>query len=563
MGEISVASSVGFRPFRSTSGFVMATLLALVLLSAVGCPRDPQGLTPPELTYLAASQSLIHDRDLEFGEEDRQRLADFSRSAKDLLLEPGSDGAGRRYGVPAIYPLVAAPFVLLAPVRGAVVLNALLLALVAVTAAKRLSQRLGQAAVALVGVCLFASVMYRSTYLIGPTMLLAACVAIAFSLAISHEEPAVHGIEEVYRPPRTSSGSGIRGLAIGCLLGVVAIHHSLYLLLAIPAAAATPPDRRRSGLMGLAGGLPLVGLAAGMFGHLWGVPIEDLGSDVAERVSQVGVGLTTWNLLYFAVGRNVGVLPYFLPSLALLGLWKGRAGRSTLVMTAIVGSVALVVLAPFNFFGGPAAVGSAWLIPWFVLLWFLPTETLPKGWLVATALLAVPAMYPTWLAPSVEPLAANGVYRHAAGQVHRWLPLETTQEKLPPGEVMGNRFWIRSLSREAQVSGSSRWLLEGEDWAELQLAVPTELASIHLQFGPQAEAELEVRGADLGDMVLLADGGVGFRLENLTRKALHPMWWSGQKHFNYVLQFRMPMEEPRAQSLSITAIAADLDREKP
>jgi len=128
---------------------------------------------------------------------------------------------------------------------------------------------------------------------------------------------------------------------------------------------------------------------------------------------------------------------------------------------------------------------------------------------------------------------------------------------------MGNRFWIRSLSLEAKVSGSSRWLLAGQGWTELQLATPTELAAVHLQFGPQAEAQLEVRGADLGDMVLLPDGGVGFRLENLSRRALHPMWWSRERHFNYVLRFHMPMEEPRAQTLTITAIAVDLERARP
>jgi len=225
--------------------------------------------------------------------------------------------------------------------------------------------------------------------------------------------------------------------------------------------------------------------------------------------------------------------------------------------------LAFLVFEPFNFFAGPAAVGNASLVPWFVLLWFVPTQPLPQGWLVATLLLAVPGMYPTWLAPSVEPITADGIYRHASGRFNYLLPLETTQEALPPGEVMGNRFWIRSLSRTARVSGASRWLLEGEEWAVLHLAAPTELNAVHLQFGPQAEARLEVQGADLGDMVLLPDGGVGFRLENLGRKALHPMWWSRERHFNYVLRFRMPMDKARPQMMTITAIAADLERTKP
>ena len=142
----------------------------------------------------------------------------------------------------------------------------------------------------------------------------------------------------------------------------------------------------------------------------------------------------------------------------------------------------------------------------------------------------------------------------------RHLPPETTQRALPPGEVMGNRFWIRSLNREARVSGASRWLLSGKGWVELHLAAPEELAALHLQFGPQAAAELEVEGAELGDMILLPDGGVGFRLERPRRRGLHPMWWSDERYHNYVVRFRMPMPEARSQTLSITAIAANLER---
>jgi hypothetical protein len=310
-------------------------------------------------------------------------------------------------------------------------------------------------------------------------------------------------------------------------------------------------------------GLLLVLVLSGLTVGLWGRSIQHLSDSLGSEVPRVSVGVSTWNLLYFGVGRNVGLLPYFLPALALLGLWKGGSGRSVLVVTAIVGALGSLVIQPYDFFGGPAAVGNGWLIPWFVLLWFVAAQPLPRGWLMATLLLAAPAMYPTWLAPSVEPLTDQGTYRHASGRFHRYLPVETTQEPLPPGEVMGNRFWIRSLSGEARVSGSGRWLLRGEDWAELHLSSPSELASLHFQFGPQAEAALEIRGADLGDMVLLPDGGIGFRVENLKRRGIHPMWFSADRHFNYVLQFHMPMEEPRAQTLSIIAIAADLERQEP
>lgn len=563
MGEIPVGQAQGPGLFRSGPGYVLAALLVGLLLAAIALPRDPRRLSSPELTYLAAGQSLVHDFDLQFGNADRQRLGDLSRSVADLLLEPSSSSEGKRYGVAAVYPLILAPVVWLAPLRGPVFVNALFVLLIAVAAGGGLSRRLGRAAPALISVCLFASVMYRSVFLIRPTMLLAACVAMAIHLALSHEEPAAHGLEEVYRPAATPSRTGGRGLVIGALLGLVAIHHPLYLFLALPAATAVPSGRRRSGLAGLIVGLALVLIAGGLSSGLWGLSDRAQTGGSGSEHLQVTVGLTAWNLLYSAIGRNTGVVPYFLPLVALLGLWKGGSSRTVLVGTAVLGSLACVVVAPFNFFDGPAAIGSAWLIPWFVLLWFVPTQPMPRGWVAATVLLAVPFMYPTWLAPSGEPITTEGIYRHTAGRFHSLLPVETTQEFLPPGEVMGARLWIRSLSRRARVSGASRWLLEGGGWTELHLAVPTELAAVHLQFGPQAEARLEVQGADLGDMVLLPDGGVGFRLEKPRRKALHRMWWSQQRHFNYVLRFRMPMQEPRSQTLTITAIAADLELTRP
>jgi hypothetical protein len=62
-------------------------------------------------------------------------------------------------------------------------------------------------------------------------------------------------------------------------------------------------------------------------------------------------------------------------------------------------------------------------------------------------------------------------------------------------------------------------------------------------------------------MVLLPEGGVGFNVEALQRKGLHPMWWSGERHHNYVLRLRMPMAGSRPQTLTLTAFAQDVGRD--
>ena len=564
MGEVSLNRGHRLEVFRTTPGLVLGALLAVVIVTAAACQRDVKALTAPEMTCLLAAQSLARDFDLQFADEDRQRLESFSFAEEDLQLRRSPIDDGMMFDVPLAYPLVIAPLARLAPIRGPLVVNGLLMLLAALVASYRLSRRLGRAGLAVVALGLFASVMYRNVFLVQPTLMLAALVAAAFSLAFSHEEPAAHGLTEVYRPAESATGVGGRSVLAGLLLGVVATHHPVYLILTLPAAFALPDDRRKSGVVGLAAGVALILAASFLMGGFWSGSTGGLLTELGAELENLSVGLVSWNLLYLTVGRNTGLLPYFLPLVALLGLWQGGTRRSVLVVTAAVGILASLVLSPFNYFNGPAAVGNSWLIPWFVLLWFVPTRPLPRGWLMATVLIAVPAMYPTWLATHIEPITENGVFRQAAGPLHRWLPLETSQKELPPsGEAVGDRLWIRSLSNEAVVSGASRWRLKGAGWVEMQLATPVALEAVYLQFGSQAEPQLEIRGGVLGDMVLLADGGIGFRVEELSRKALHPMWWNPEKHHNYVVQLKMPMAEPRPQTLVVTAIAEDLDRAPP
>lgn len=557
MGMVPLDTEARFGIFRSTPGVVLVVLLTLMVLASVTFRRDVEQLSPGEQTYLLAAHSIAYDLDLQFSEADRTRSEGLSLPFDSISLRADA-GHEDRFDVPIAYPLMIAPLVRIAPLRGALITNALFMGLAAVMIAYRLGRRLGQNALALVAICLFASVIYRSAFLIQPTALLMALIALAFSMVFRHEEPGAHGVEEVYRPAESPVGGGGRSLVVGILIGIVATHHPLFLLMALPAGVAIPERRRRTSLLGLAAGLGLVLLVSGLASGLLDGSSALMG-DLAVRWEKVSVGAAAWNLLYLGVGRNTGLVLYSLPLLLLLGLWQGGTGRSVLILTALTGILAPIVLDPFNYYGGPAAVGNAWAIPWFVLFLFLPARPLPRGWLAATLLLAVPAMYPTWLAPGIEPVTPQGIYRHAAGRFHRWLPLETTQSELPPaGQGAGQRLWIRSLSLEAQVTGSNRWRLAGEGWSELQIATPTPLQAVHLQFGSQADPDLEIRGGDLGDTVLLPDGGIGFRVENLTRKALHPMWWSAERHENYVLQLYMPKAGSRSQTMVVTAIAEDV-----
>ena len=102
MGEISVRAAQGVGLFRSRPGYILAILLAGLLVSAMACPRDPKNLSATEMTYLAAVQSLVRDLDYQFGDPDRERLGEFSLSAEDLRLGPSSSAEGLRYEVPML-----------------------------------------------------------------------------------------------------------------------------------------------------------------------------------------------------------------------------------------------------------------------------------------------------------------------------------------------------------------------------------------------------------------------------------------------------------------------------
>lgn len=561
--DVVAVKPEGGGAFRSAPGVVLLVLLTLVLAAAAIRPRDPGQLSPREVSFLLASHSLAYDLDLRFAAEDEQRARNLDLSRDALSVRQSAAGAVR-FDVPVVYPLITAPWVRMAPLRGPVILNALLFGLAALVVAHRLERQLGRQAPAVISVCLFASVVYRNVFLLQPTGLLVALVALVLSLAFRHEEPARHGLEEVYRPAESPAGGVAVSLTVGLLIGLATSHHALYALLVLPIGLAIPARRRRRDLCVMVAGLGLVLLIVGLMRGGVRLDLQAVNLGVLDAWNDFSVGATIWNLLYLAVGRNTGLLPYALPLMLLFGLWRGGSGRSLLALTAIAGILGPVLLDPFNYYGGLAAVGNGWAVPWLVALLFLPTRPLPRGWLAGTILLAIPAMYPAWLAPGIEPVTANGTYRHASGWLHAWLPVETTQERLPPsGQASGQRLWIRSLSREAVVSGSNRWRLAGDGKAELQIATPTPLEAVYLQYGSEAEPELEVRGGELGDTVLLPDGGIGFRIEDLKRKALHPMWWSAERHHNYVLQLSMPEARSRSQTVVVTAIAEDVVRAQP
>jgi hypothetical protein len=527
-----------------------------------------------EAGYLLQAESVARDLDLQYTDRDRERLVRrHGHRAGDTGLALDQKGEGVFLDRPLAHPLLLAPFVRLAPQRGAAVLNALLLMVAAWLAARTLARRLGTLAPLVVVLFVFGSVTFRYVFLALPDLLVLAAAVAAFALAYGREDPVTTETPDIYRAPDEGWNPLWRWLAVGALLVIPSVHHPLYLGLFVPAAVATPKTERQRSLAALVAGavalLVLGALVKWMLTGSWAAVLPTSLGDMwpalaGERVVFDG-HLFGWNLLYFLAGRSVGALPYFLPVLLALGAWSGGGRRSTLVLSVVTIGALFVLMAPFNFFGGPGAIGNRWLLPLYGVLWLVPTRRLHWGWIAVTAAVAALFLWPSWMAPRTFPVGADGNYRHSAGLARRFLPYETSQRELPSiGELRQNVFWLRATGRlTSPAGGGERFELEGQGPTEFLVASPDPLVALHLEFGPTSPGKIEVTQGQLGDTVFRPDGGVGFDLFAPTPRARHPMWWSDERQNLYFFQFGLPEANTETHAFAVSfATWEDLEGEE-
>jgi len=581
-------------PWTSSGGrrssITLVILLALwgVVVVALNRPGWPRWIGE-EATYVLQAESLAWDLDLVFDEKDRRRVATRGLEMTGLGLRSGRLDAEPVFSRPVFYSAYLAPFVRLAPARGPTVANLLLLCLAVGLASRHLSMRIGSSAPWLVGLFLFASVTFRYLQVAEPPIFLLALTVSAFYLVFGLEEPVSEGPSEIYRPLPTRTRVGWRWGAAGVLLGLTAAFNPVYALLAVPAVAAAPRDKRRAALASLAAGLfAVLALSAlvewGRAGS-WQLPFPEPSSSVllaAESSGHESLGdlsgnsvsspleaapgrsfparisgrLTAWNAFYLMAGRHLGLLPYFFPVVLVFGLWTRGSGRSALMMTCLIVIGLIALLSPFDFAGGPAAIGNRWFVPLFGAMWLVPARRPRPRWLGITAVLAGLFLYPVWLAPLGSPIESDGRLQHSTSVTAKYLPLETSQRPLPSyGEILGRGVWVRSLRNTVRLGGDGRWRMVGGKQAELLIASPSPLDSLYFEFGKGADPELEVEGAELGNMVLQPNGRVGFHVVGLEPDARHPAWWDEREQNFYDVRLSMPGAEGSGQNFSVTGLS--------
>jgi hypothetical protein len=573
---------------RYASWGLLGLLLAATLIGALTFDRRSwPGLVGDEATYLMQAQSLAWDLDVRYSRRDYDRfVAQWGVKPDGLILQSGDGGRTLVYAKPASYALWIAPFLRLSPLRGAAIANALLLALAAVLAARTLERRLGPAAPLWVAAWIFASVAFAYVFWAHSDLFLMSLVAIALALA--------YGAPRGEEPPETPLRTALRWAAAGLLLGLVLTSRPFYGALLLPAALAVPAPRRRLGLAALIAGAAFAVLGSGLT-HLaeadvWtpysgerlsfeastGFPEVDLppGSwqqRTAGRGNRswlpsdvVGPRLTAWNSLYFLTGRDVGVLPYYLPLLLGLLAFRRGEGRGTLILAALAAAGCFLITRPFNFYGGGGAIANRYFLPVYPAFWFAAGRPARAWWAVVAAALAAPFLLPLWRHPSAYLLDPDSGYRYVTSAAQLWLPFETTQSHLKPGggeDFMHGPLWIKPLATSVRAEGGA--IRIGSGRGELLVGSTHPLPGLRMIVEPPAP-EIGVSGAQMQRSHPRPGGGSVLLLRLLRPRAVHRMWWSETEEPFYLYEIRL--EAPSGFSFqlqplrSITSSAPRADR---
>jgi len=262
--------------------------------------------------------------------------------------------------------------------------------------------------------------------------------------------------------------------------------------------------------------------------------------------------LLGWNTAYFLAGRNVGVLPYFLPFLLGFTAWGRERGRWALPLAVAVAVLGFFVLRPFNFYGGGGAIANRYFLPLYPAFWFLAARPARVWPAVLVTGLAAPFLLPLWSHPTQFPIGNDGRYAHVSAFAQRWLPYETTQSHIPGGQdVAMNGVWLKLLSHNVYRTDETRLRIVGDNRGELLIGSPHPLERVYVELGREAPVKIEVGEQVLRPSLMSPDGSITFDVPLGAPRAVHPMWWTWDDYYLYDLDLRLPGMPPIPVSLRI------------
>lgn len=589
-------------------GWILLGLAFSVTVASVWLvPTEPRG--PIEATSRLQAESLGRDGDLVYDERDRLRFAAkgwTEREAKVLLHE---DRGELRYLRPIPYAVALAPFARWAPERGPLVLNLVLLAGLLLALGAWLGRDGFANAPFWTLALVFTTPVFAYCRVAWPELWMAALLVGAFVLARgplrttglrrragrgtaspSPDELLAEGPGMAVAGARFDAGrntSPARGrmagflarwLGVGVLVALAVLHEPLLAVL-LPGLLWLAPRGRAeiawaSGVAAfafvlLAAWFLGAELFAGVFPGANQAGLEVRSADSIEDIlgwterleaTDESAFLTAprlwaWNAVYTLAGRSVGALVAFAALLVMALTGRDRQGPLWLGLAAA--ALGAILLDPFNFYGGPEALSNRRLLPAMVLCFFAvrPSRRLWPA-LLGGALGAL-VVVPLWRDLGSHPmdLRAGAVTAALAER----LPFETSQRHIPvSAEAVSRLVVIRPLGDGIEPgAGREQFVLRGGRRGELMVAAAEPLSYLDLEFGRGAGSELEVRGAEVENLLFRPDGGVTFRLAPHPARIRHRVWGREGIHDIHLLDLRMPEGFGEDQPFSVSAERSD------
>ena len=493
-----------------------ALVLALTVAVVAFDPADWPYTVGDEGVYAMQAQSLAFDFDRRYEASDYRRYLETTGKVPDPLILQSRDGGDTLvYAKPVFYSLFLSPFVRLAPERGPIAANLVLLILGALLLECLLLRRVGADGPLMAAFLLFFSVTFGHVFWVHADLFY--LVATAFGLCCL--DPWFEG--ERLPPARL--------FAAGVLLAIAGAGRPFYLaVLAAVLLAAAPSLRQASGrrasaivlggavflLAGSAwfhagsGGAwsPYVGERQG-FSSATGYPDIDFDrQDWPELLAARGdaswiregfllpsfdAGLLGHNLVYVALGRSIGIVPYFLPLVVACACLRRGSRRRWLLVAVALGLLAFLIKSPHNFYGGAGAIANRWFLPLYPVCWFLIERAPARRWLAASAVVAALFVGPLWHSAAAFPVeidAESGArrLRYVSPAAKRLLPLETSQIHLSsaPGDVQHGDLRVRLVGNGVWPHGDGGIRCRPGADGELLIGSPVPLAGLTVELVP-------------------------------------------------------------------------------
>lgn len=534
--------------------------LAALLLALIGAALAPAerhfAIKGDEATYVAMALSVAYDQDLRYTAIDLHRFEQmFDTGPVGIFLQKTKPpaGEGLAFGKSFVYPVVAAPFVRVAGLRGLLFLNLLLLEAIVWMAWTFAATRMrGGSAFALAIAFVFASILglyavWRTPEVLNTALVFGGYFVWLYKYVAPEAVPAGH---RWLVHPATD-------YAAAALLGLATFSKPPNALLVVPVVASILWGKRFR--RAIAASLLFLLFSAGAFGANWLVSGElnyqggdrrtfaehfpysdrtksfDQGWPMVTENADAGSLLAPsafWpvfvrNVEYFFVGRDAGLIPYFFPGVVILIAWLARPRAWTLRqgLAAAVLAVSIVVmlaLTPDSWNGGGGPPGNRYFLSLYPVLFFLLPARAPR-WTAIAALLGLAVTAPLLASPiaaSYEP------WRNVEHGIPRLLPIELTlTDNLPVRlnaqrmrldldgallyEMDGNaflpeqtkRFWVAGAARAEMILRTDRSL----DKATLQLRAPV-ANHVTISLG-RARASIDLAAGGDGTIVMAPGPG--------------------------------------------------------